>query len=746
MKKTIRTGMILIMVLGMFLTACRTVEVREEKEEEPMVVEIYDVIPVPEDSAAYGDYQYEFHTVRHGMAYTIGAEEQQHASFHSIMDGLEYRSGVKVKYFIFDSWERLRENMKNAEGNGTTKIILYNNSYDESLIKEVTAGNYMDLGSRFEEEGIYADENYQQEVLAAGVLDGKQLLVPILYDVNGMVGVIDEYKAAEPTYAEFLQMIEEKRNLDLPYAQLSEISTAILDGNDMDLYWYAAGEDWSDYKNQQELFATLYQYQTKYWDEAVDEMGLKAAWVEPIMRDDQYAQTWHVPHEETRLRSTELEMLKAEGEGVDNSIWRVLFSQTAYIVEASGSVNSEENAYHSVMGLINWSQSVIDNPNWQYGSPLAAKAGQTNLGYWPIQMLSKEGYAAQPTCYAAVMGDGNEEAAFRVLQELLKQPFALQFGFTTYTPAWREKFDGWCRSNDMKATGYTRSIRKDKETLIWEEEPHHQIDEVFSGLRGVETIKEIQTLLDRQLSNIQFAQIADREVQAIWQETLTESMWQGLSPEAGFELLCERMEEWEKARPAEEAESLDEESESISIEEKAKNREEELKEKAEELPHLKEFLEKKAAKEKEQQAALAENKRPILIFVGVLALISVFLFGRRIFRERVKRSGKERFAKVQIVEIDKSNGEAERNVRMTQGGEFSLGSSVARGTADMVYLWVYRLDKKNKKMKLKVPLEAVQEMSEGDIGEVTYVGDEVLSYKKTGAVSDEDRKGIRFRL
>ena len=101
---------------------------------------------------------------------------------------------------------------------------------------------------------------------------------------------------------------------------------------------------------------------------------------------------------------------------------------------------------------------------------------------------------------------------------------------------------------------------------------------------------------------------------------------------------------------------------------------------------------------------------------------------------------------MQIVEIDKSNGEAERNVRMTQGGEFSLGSSVARGTADMVYLWVYRLDKKNKKMKLKVPLEAVQEMSEGDIGEITYVGDEVLSYKKTGAVSDEDRKGIRFRL
>ena len=64
----------------------------------------------------------------------------------------------------------------------------------------------------------------------------------------------------------------------------------------------------------------------------------------------------------------------------------------------------------------------------------------------------------------------------------------------------------------------------------------------------------------------------------------------------------------------------------------------------------------------------------------------------------------------------------------------------------MVYLWVYRLDKRNKKMKLKVPLEAVAEMNEGDIGEVTYVGEELLSFKKTGTITDEDRKGIKFRL
>ena len=95
MKVTIKKGMILIMVFCMLLTACRTVEVREEKKEEPMTVEIYDVISVPQEAAAYGEYQYEFHPVRQGLSYTIGAQERMHASFHSIMDGLEYRAVLK---------------------------------------------------------------------------------------------------------------------------------------------------------------------------------------------------------------------------------------------------------------------------------------------------------------------------------------------------------------------------------------------------------------------------------------------------------------------------------------------------------------------------------------------------------------------------------------------------------------------------------------------------------------------------
>ncbi|MBQ7050369.1 MAG: hypothetical protein IJN87_07050, partial [Firmicutes bacterium] len=653
MKNQLKKCIIGILVVCMLLTSCRSVQVREEKQEEKLTVEIYDVIPVPEDAEAYGEYQYEFHTVRHGMAYTIGAEVDKHASFHTIIDGLSYRSGVDIEYFIFGSWEELRKSLENAQSDGATKIILYNNSYDESLIKEVVSGNYMDLAQRFKEEGIYDDENYQQAVLAAGNIDGRQLLVPILYNVYGMVGATNDYKPAEPTYTEFLQMLQAAMNTGHNYAQLSSISTAILEGRDPDLFWYAAGEDWYDYENQEELFTLLQQYLTKYWDEAVNEMKLKDTWAEIIKREDQEMQQFQVISGEADaiLLSSELEALNAEDEERENSMWRIMLSQVAYIVEAGG---SEENAYHSVMGLINWSMSQKGGVLWKYTA--ASTAGQNDFGYWPIQMLSREGYAAQPTCYAAVLGDGNEEAAFRVIQELMKQPFALQFGFSTYTPAWREKFDAWCRTGNMQATGYSRNMGTGLSSSEWEETQGIAIYRPYVYSSGspfnIETIDDIEALLDRQLANITFAQIADAEVQSLWQDTLEESVRSGLSPEAGFELLCKRMEEWER---------VDQSAETDNSE--IQDREKTIEELAESSPHFKEFLERQAAKEKEQKDKIAADRRPWVILIGVIAIIGIFMVARKVIREKAKRSGKEKHARIQIAAIDKSNGEAERNVR-----------------------------------------------------------------------------------
>ena len=50
--------------------------------------------------------------------------------------------------------------------------------------------------------------------------------------------------------------------------------------------------------------------------------------------------------------------------------------------------------------------------------------------------------------------------------------------------------------------------------------------------------------LREQIDNVVVAEIPDREILAIWQDTLTEAVDSDLSAEAGFELLCERMDAW----------------------------------------------------------------------------------------------------------------------------------------------------------------------------------------------------------
>ncbi|MBQ7017167.1 MAG: hypothetical protein IJN10_09465 [Firmicutes bacterium] len=163
-------------------------------------------------------------------------------------------------------------------------------------------------------------------------------------------------------------------------------------------------------------------------------------------------------------------------------------------------------------------------------------------------------------------------------------------------------------------------------------------------------------------------------------------------------------------------------------------------------PELQEFLEKKEAKKKAQEEAQAPRRHFIVAMIGGIILIIVVMLIVKMRRSKAKQDGKEKTARVQIAIIDTSNGEAERNVRMTQGGQFTLSSSVARSTAEMAYLSLYMLDKRNRHLKLKLPAEYTKELNEGDIGVVTYVGDELLSFKKTGTITDEDKKRVKFKL
>ncbi len=167
-----------------------------------------------------------------------------------------------------------------------------------------------------------------------------------------------------------------------------------------------------------------------------------------------------------------------------------------------------------------------------------------NMNYWPIGILnSKTEYAAQPICYAAVVNGSSTRLAAEVLQSMMNQPTDVKYGISVCNSSKDAQLEKW---KTHFGNNYDIEIRvsffSDGKLIEAGAKPYWYL--VFEGLNTLFLEdKEIYiNQIAEQIDNITVAYIPDREILAIWQDTLTEAVDSGLSAEAGFELLCERME------------------------------------------------------------------------------------------------------------------------------------------------------------------------------------------------------------
>ena len=280
MRKKFSALLLVMLALGAVIVACGNDKIREE-EYVHNVIRIYDVEPqIPQVSEEEGQEPpvFEQHYLRVGMLEDISDRFNDEAPFVNQIKEIAEESGAEIEYLVFNNWEELLQAEEEFYDVKVTEMILFNNSYEGSLIKEMESGRYLDLKPAMDELGFYEEESYEQMVLSAGMLDGQQVFVPVLYNVSGMIEPDPEWwdyvtwqnmmyehtENSKPDYEESINMLmEAMRSVNVEEKEVPFLSPSFLNG-ELDLYLTASGIEWDSYGQHRELFGFLYDYVQTY--------------------------------------------------------------------------------------------------------------------------------------------------------------------------------------------------------------------------------------------------------------------------------------------------------------------------------------------------------------------------------------------------------------------------------------------------------------------------------------------------
>ncbi len=589
----------IILIFGISLTSCNSYTPRKQ-EAKSNVVRIYDVEPqdrsnmqvstydrymkmlskidtneLNEDEQeknkkeveAMQDVLFTRHEFRMGVSTATGVQYayphlniksvEKDIPFEAGIDTISEETGIDIDYIVLGSWEEVRRDIEKYENDSITKIILFNNSYDGSLIREASSGKYVDMSQVMKELGLDDEERYDQAVLRAGVIDGNQYLVPILYNVSGLLqGKWEEFSqwdeeiqqgTFEPTTAQDIEtggmsfegfmekMNTEMNNWDTRSNGPLFLSAGLYE-NEPDLFLLASGIEWEGYKNQYLEFSLLLDYMKTYQETQIDSqhgVSLQEKYIS-FLKEIEHFDYKDIYSIEARMID-ELEREMEYGDPFD--VGFTLLHETDFFVE---STSAEETAFHSIVGLLSYYGA------YMYGGEGAyTRTGQDILtgicNYWSIGIMGdNEVYAAQPLCYAAVLEGGDSQMAGEIIQKLMEYPWAAECGISPCIGTREEQIDSWAEAYRVEPR--MRNIKKSDGTY---EEVHSRSTwaDVINTYANV--VREVFTeQLRSHVANVVTAEIPDRELLAIWRNTLTEAVEDDLSAEEGFEILCQRMDEW----------------------------------------------------------------------------------------------------------------------------------------------------------------------------------------------------------
>ena len=136
-KRFIALMMVLLALCAGTLACGKKEEARQEKIDSN-VLRIYDVEPQEE-----GECKADQHYLRVGVLNDISDDTNINAPFANQIEKVKEETGAEIEYLVFDNWDELLAAEKEFEDAKVTEMILFNNTFNGSIVKEVSSGHFV---------------------------------------------------------------------------------------------------------------------------------------------------------------------------------------------------------------------------------------------------------------------------------------------------------------------------------------------------------------------------------------------------------------------------------------------------------------------------------------------------------------------------------------------------------------------------------------------------------------------------
>lgn len=176
--------------------------------------------------------------------------------FYDAFEEYQAKTGIQLNLHWFPYPENMESALVSSDVSDLPDLILSNATSKADYYLYMKQGIFSDLSEFTEEDALYTEGNYYNEILKAGTYANKQYLLPIMFNIDTLMGcqrVWDElglYLDNIETHKELMEIlidIQEREQIE----ELCGQFVSALAYYTPHILYAATGSDWIDYEAEQ---------------------------------------------------------------------------------------------------------------------------------------------------------------------------------------------------------------------------------------------------------------------------------------------------------------------------------------------------------------------------------------------------------------------------------------------------------------------------------------------------------------